>query len=380
MKCPDQIHLLITTDWYLPGYKAGGPIQSVANLVGILKDVFQVGVLCSDRDYLSDSAYDNIPVNEWSNQNGVWVMYLSPDRLNYSVIAGVIQINAPKVLYINGMFSKSFSLYPLLASRRSNFRRVVAPRGMLAPGALGIKPLKKKSFLKLTKGLGLYKGVEWHATHEHEAEHIQNNIRKNARIAVLANLPGAPVSKLELIPKVAGQITILCVARIASEKNIDFALRCLAKVSKDFKVTFIHVGATYSETYFEQCKSIEMPSHVQLAWLGALPPSDIEKLYPASHLFFLPSLGENYGHAIVESLLRGIPVLISDQTPWRNLGAEGFGADLPLGSTAAFTNYICTIASMDSDAYGEKYHQIAQRIAAKMDLPELTQSYKAFFE
>jgi hypothetical protein len=40
-------------------------------------------------------------------------------------------------------------------------------------------------------------------------------------------------------------------------------------------------------------------------------------------LFLFPTLGENYGHVISEALASGCPVVISDQTPWRNLEAEG---------------------------------------------------------
>ena len=34
---------------------------------------------------------------------------------------------------------------------------------------------------------------------------------------------------------------------------------------------------------------------------------------------FLPTLGENYCHAIAESIISGTPVLISDQTPWTQI-------------------------------------------------------------
>ena len=30
--------LLVFTDWYLPAYKAGGPVRSIANIVAHLKD------------------------------------------------------------------------------------------------------------------------------------------------------------------------------------------------------------------------------------------------------------------------------------------------------------------------------------------------------
>ena len=36
----------------------------------------------------------------------------------------------------------------------------------------------------------------------------------------------------------------------------------------------------------------------------------------AHDLFVFPTLGENFGHVIYESLMCGTPVLVSDNTPW----------------------------------------------------------------
>ena len=44
----------------------------------------------------------------------------------------------------------------------------------------------------------------------------------------------------------------------------------------------------------------------------------------------MPSLTENFSYTVLESFQAGIPVLISDQTPWRGLEAKGIGWDLPL--------------------------------------------------
>jgi glycosyltransferase involved in cell wall biosynthesis len=44
----------------------------------------------------------------------------------------------------------------------------------------------------------------------------------------------------------------------------------------------------------------------------------------------MPSLTENFSYTVLESLQAGIPVLISDQTPWRDLQQQGVGWDLSL--------------------------------------------------
>lgn len=381
MKCPEPIDMLIVTDWYLPGYKAGGPIVSCANMVKALSAKLRLGVLCLDRDYLSDVPYGKIAPNTWQRHGGALVCYLSPDKLKYSTIADAVRLNAPRVLYVNGIFSKYFSIFPLLAARRGSMRVIVAPRGMLAPGALGIKKWQKQAYLLAAKMLGLFNGLEFHATHGHEREHILKHIGPKSKVKVLANLPTFPEREkaLHRPAKETNQLTILTVARIAPEKNITFALECLQQLPQQFSVRLILVGPVYNEAYAKACRQIEMPPHVRVEWKGALSPSEISTLYAEVHLFFLPTLGENYGHAIVEALLHGIPVLVSDQTPWRQIESDGLGADLPLADKAQFVNYICQMALMNQQAYTSACAGVSQAAMKRVNLEVLIREYKAFF-
>jgi glycosyltransferase involved in cell wall biosynthesis len=384
MKCPEPIDLLIVTDWYLPGYKAGGPIVSIANLVKALRGHLHIGILCSDRDYLAHAPYPNIEANTWTRSDGVVLYYLSPAQQRYSEVAALLKANNPRILYINGLFSKSFSIYPCIAALNFDCRTIVAPRGMLAPGALGIKPFKKKLFLAFAKMTGLYRRTEWHATHSHEAAHIRQYTGEKVKITVLPNLPSTPTvnpaDAEQQNPKVAGELEVLMVARIAPEKHIEFALNCLSLLPKGLKVRLIHVGPVYNNGYEKRLHSIALPQNVALEWCGALPPVEIETRYKQAHLFFLPSLGENYGHAIVEAMLHGIPALISDQTPWRQLKEQELGADFPLTSPSPFVDYLCQVAAMDQFAYDAAYGGIAKKITTILKVDEWVAAYKSYFK
>jgi glycosyltransferase involved in cell wall biosynthesis len=46
----------------------------------------------------------------------------------------------------------------------------------------------------------------------------------------------------------------------------------------------------------------------------------------------MPTTHENFGHAIIESWGFGRPVLLSDNTPWKELQKEGLGYCTPLVS------------------------------------------------
>jgi glycosyltransferase involved in cell wall biosynthesis len=84
----------------------------------------------------------------------------------------------------------------------------------------------------------------------------------------------------------------------------------------------------------------------------------------STDLFFLPTAGENFGHAIFEALSTGAPVLISDQTPWRGLAASMAGWDLPLTDRAPWVEAIESFARLP-EAQRIAYRQGAASVARK---------------
>lgn len=379
MKSPDTADILIFTDWYLPGYKAGGPVVSIANMVKVLGPHHRIAIVCRDRDYLDAAPYPGVAADTWQQQDLAAVCYLSPAAGTYARVADLIRSINPRVVYINGMFSKVFSVYPLMAARRGRQRIILAPRGMLAPGAMGIKSLRKQVYLAFAKMSGLYRRIEFHATHEHEARHIRSRLGSTVPVKVLPNLPSLPENRPQPAAKEQGELSVLTVARIAEEKNMAFALECLAEAAKEHRITLTQVGPVYDEAYAARCRDIAECGNLRTEWLGPLPPAEISRLYGSAHLFFLPSLGENFGHAIAEALLHGLPVLTSDQTPWRELQARGWGADFPLGGHEPYVRYICDLAGMNSGEYQEVVAGISKGVRNHLGFQETVAGYKAYF-
>lgn len=373
--------VLVFTDWYLPGYKAGGPISSVANLVQALGNDIDFKIVCSDRDYMTDKPYSNVAQNQWTRVGQADVFYISPEKLTKSAIRKKLQEFPGHRIYINGIFSKYFSVTPLIESNKLNRKITVAPRGMLAPGALGIKAKKKRVFLNLAKFLGWYRQVDFHATHPHEANQIESVISRKVKIKIIPNLPTLPKDEVKRIKKQANQIQIVSVARIAKEKNTAFALECLKNIPSKYNVKVKFIGPVYDEDYFEECKKIAdaLPANVSVEFPGSMPPVEVSEELAKSHLFFLPTLGENYGHAIIESLLSGLPVLISDKTPWNDLEQDGLGRDLPLNNPDSFADYISQIAAMLQSEYETAFTSVSKNAVKRVHLNENIESYKNLF-
>lgn len=94
-----------------------------------------------------------------------------------------------------------------------------------------------------------------------------------------------------------------------------------------------------------------LPQNIRFQYCGALQPMQVPDKLAEYDLFFLPTLGENFGHVIAEALSSGLPVLISDTTPWRDLAEKSLGWDIPLNEVDRFAECIEACAAKSPEEY-----------------------------
>jgi hypothetical protein len=58
--------ILVLADHYLPGYKAGGPIRTLVNMVDRIGDEFQFKIVTADRDFKDYAAYPGVTIDHWN--------------------------------------------------------------------------------------------------------------------------------------------------------------------------------------------------------------------------------------------------------------------------------------------------------------------------
>jgi glycosyltransferase involved in cell wall biosynthesis len=377
-----RLKILVFSDWFLPGFRAGGPIRSLANLV-IALDRCDFYIVTRITDHHSTTPYPGKKSREWYTfNNHTQVMYLAEDDIRPSVLKPLISDPTFDRIYINSLFSPKFALLPLWLVQKLGVSEkvIVSPRGMLKKGALSMKPVKKKLFLKAARWVGFYKGVLWEATNAQEAMEIGEHFGSKIRYRIAPNLASVPVKRAVKMKKKTGELMLVCVARISPEKGIFEALDFLRVARLKGKVSIKFYGAKTNRTYLHMCEAVaETIPDVSVTFCGEVDPSALPGILAENHFMFMPTLGENYGHAIVEALVNATPVIISDRTPWRELQEHRAGWDLPL-KAEAFAPVLKECLEMDHEAYIQLSNGAYTFGTASANDPETIQAAYALFE
>lgn len=352
-----MVKILTLIAYYLPGYKAGGPIRTLANMVDRLGDEFQFKIVTSDRDFDDTESYSEIKVDGWNRVGKAEVFYMSPSRRFLRDFRRLLHSTQYDILYLNSFFSPHFAIKPLLLRllRLIPDRPfVIAPRGVFSSGALGLKSLKKRVYITVAKAIGLYKEAVYQASSEYEEADIRQWFGSDAQVVIAPNLPLAfnAADELKAVKgKTKGCLKIIFLSRISRKKNLDGALKMLMGLKG--KVEFNIYGPMEDKSYWSECEKIiaGLPGNIKVRYYCSVAHDRVGTVMREHDIFLFPTLGENFGHVILEALCGGCPILISDQTPWRDLEEKGVGWDLPLSKPEMFQKVLQRCVDMNDEEY-----------------------------
>lgn len=325
-----------------PDDGASGPVQSLLGLTRALSGEFEFKVIS----------------RQFKPAAPAWKRQPSLDRYSCTMapwgprgFLRLLRSTPHDILLLNGFFDREFTL-PALVLRRLGLipRRptILSPRGEFSPGALTLKAWRKQIYLTVVRSLGLLDGVWLHAVGEDEAVAIRTACPWVPRIVVAPNIRTLqPMPAMPQTDAAQRALRLVFLSRIDRKKNLDYALLVLGKLSVPALMDIY--GPVSDSAYWSKCQRMiaNLPTHVAANYLGVVPNDAVRATLSHYDLFFLPTRGENFGHAIFDALEAGVPVLVSDQTPWRDLGDAGFS--LPLGNPAAFAATIQQFGRLSAD-------------------------------
>ncbi len=192
---------------------------------------------------------------------------------------------------------------------------------------------------------GLHSGGNTIVTSEYLRAECRKDFGIEAHIVRMGGMANPDAANLFRVRPVRGELRLLSVCRMEANKRIDWLLRSLAELENatpalSSRVAW-HLDLAGDGSLLGPLRelAVELGISDRVQFHGFVPDADLQRLYDRAHLFLMPAV-QGYGIPAIESLRRGIPVLlhresgVSDillDTPWATVlsgGQDGMTAAL----------------------------------------------------
>lgn len=340
--------VLIANGGFYPAKKYGGPVVSVDNLCTLLKGEIEFYIVCVDHDMGETNRLEGIEEG-WNNRNNCKVQYFHENNITKRKVESIIDEVKPDTIYLNSLFDAMWTVPFLKIAKQRNIRVLLAPRGQLCKNAF-IRKYKKLPYIWYLRFFGFLKNVRFQSTSEEETDTIKKYLGgTDSTIFFLTNLPSLPKYDLKYHEKTAGKGRFVFYSRIVPKKNLLSAIRYFKTI--EGVAEFDIYGPIEDKSYWEECKTeiSKLPGNITVQYKGIIEHDIVFQTLAEYDAFLFPTLSENFGHVISEALFSGCPVIISDQTPWKNLSEYGAGWDIELSNLVQFRNAIERIIELDDE-------------------------------
>lgn len=375
-----MVKILIFMGRYLPGYKDGGPVRTTKNIIDQLGREYDIRVACYDRDVGDAEQYPGIKLYNWNRVGNGLVYYVPELGFTDQIILDLAK--QVDIIYIWGCFN--IYARKILRLKRIGLIKnkvVIASMGLFSPLAFRMKYLKKKTVITIMNLAGVFRNVYWSVTSEMEKKELCQQVwTSDEKIYIAEDLPRLVSKQPVLKEKIEGNLKVVWISRIAPKKNLVKAIQILQKCTSHIEFTIY--GPVFDENYWNVCKKelSQLPRNVRWTWKGNVDSEQVVETLKKHHVFLFPTFGENYGHVIQEALSAGCAVVLSDQTPWKDLEEKGVGYVLPLDKENEYVDILEKYAAMDAAQFQYVADQ-ALNYAVKQSNEKVTNTgYRAIFD
>jgi len=315
--------ILIIMGRYLPGYKDGGPVRSIKNLIDRLGNEYDFHILTADRDHGDTCPYPDIKVREWNQVGNAKVFYVEPGGFDAETVKNCA--TNMDLIYMCGCFN-DYARTTLMLKKKGEIKCkvIIAAMGLFSPGAFRIKYPKKKAYTTLLKWMGYFSDVQWSATDEQEAADIRRQVGSDAVCCLAEDLPRKPEHIVHKTISDKGSLRVIFLSRISKKKNLLFCIKILQKCTEG-DIVFDIYGNKEDIAYWQECEKElhKLPGNVKWTYKGIADAEKVVEIFADYDVFLFPTMAENYGHVIFEAMAGGCVPIISDRTPWNEEKADG---------------------------------------------------------
>lgn len=360
---------------FWPQKNSGGPPVSILNLVKSIQEHFDTYIISKNHEIGDSKPLPGI-AEGWNTFPFGKAWYVPHKQHSFENILELITQVQPDVIYQNSFFSYD-DLLPVLKYKKKNpdVKVIVVPRGEFYPKRIRKGWLKKTVYANLFRFSGLLKDVYFQGTGQDECSQCHKLLGiPESHLLNIQNLAIVKNTSTSKIEKQPGQLRLVYIARVHPTKNILNAIRWLGTVKG--QVEFDIYGPIEGEEHWQQCQAAisALPENIRVCYKGMVDHDRVSDVICGYHGYYMPTTGENFGHSIVESLLVGRPVIISDQTPWTDVHGVG-GYAFPLSQSEAFPAAIETLSAMEQSEFDALCANAKAYIASKLHTEEIVAQY-----
>ena len=224
--------------------------------------------------------------------------------------------------------------YACRAAHTTGARLVISPRGMLSDWSWRHRRWKKWLAARLVHPGAFTQAHGWHATSEAEADDIRRRgfsqpvcvAPNGVEVPSAEELTRAHEVWTQLCPAVAVRPVAVFYSRFHRKKRLLELIDLWIDIApKEWLLLVAGIPQEYtveSLTAYVQRRSAQER-------IVVFDGSDRPPPYGVASLFLLPSHSENFGMVVAEAMAWGVPVLVTDTTPWAELSGQNAGWCVP---------------------------------------------------
>jgi glycosyltransferase involved in cell wall biosynthesis len=323
--------VLHVTPYFAPAFRYGGPPRSI---LGLCRSLVDAGV---DVEVFTTTANgpEQLPeAPQGTEYEGVRVRYFPltwPKRYWRASGLGAAlgrALAGADLVHVHGLWNLTGST-AVRHARDAGRRYVVSPRGMLQPAAMRRHHTAKAAAYWAFERGHLRAAAFLHATSLVEERTLAGY---GAPIVSIPNgvtpgvVPAGAVDRLRERAKIdANDEVVVFLGRLHPIKRLDLMAEAFTIVHRARPRARLIIAGPDEGGYQRQVEPLFAPVAEATRWLGSVDAETIAAVFAVSRTLVQCSDSESFGMSVAEALTAGLPVVVTDRSPWSQIGTLGFG-------------------------------------------------------
>lgn len=304
----------------------GGPSKSVYALSAALARAgHQVDLFTTEPDGGTTQQEGNLHIQRFARR---W-----PQRFCASSgLKHALRESTATVFHHHALWLRTLHYTHRAARRRGVL--VLSPRGMMSPWSWHHHRWRKEFARALIHPAALEAVAGWHATSAAEEAEIRGHGFEQP-VCVAPNGVSAPGGDEHRVAKAhweqacretTSRPVALFYSRFHRKKRVlELIDLWLEEAPRDWLLLLVGIPQEYTPEALERYVAQSAGYDRVVVFSGAGRPVP----YPVASLFLLPSHSENFGLAVAEAMAHGVPVVVTDTTPWHGVNEQSCGWCVP---------------------------------------------------